>query len=80
MNAPVRDAFDCPSQKPMRRRFVSGFPKALLSLSQEKSSGAKIEKWSRFNSNVIHVGIREDFECSFEFCQNSVGVLDAAWL
>ena len=43
MNAPIRDAFDCSSRKPMRRHFVSGFPRALLSLSQEKSSGVEIE-------------------------------------
>ena len=42
MNAPIRDAFDCSSRKPMRRHFVSGFPRALLSLSQEKSSGVEI--------------------------------------
>ena len=39
MNAPIREAFDCSSLKPMTRHFVSGFPRALLSLSQEKSSG-----------------------------------------
>ena len=44
MNAPIRDAFDCSSRKPMRRHFVSGFPRALLSLSQEKSSWVEIEK------------------------------------
>ena len=27
----------------MRRHFVSGFPRALLSLSQEKSSGVEID-------------------------------------
>ena len=27
----------------MRRQFVSGFPRALLSLSQEKSSGVEID-------------------------------------
>ena len=43
MNAPIRDAFDCSSRKPMRRHFVSGFPRALLSLSQEKSSGVEID-------------------------------------
>ena len=43
MNAPIRDAFDCSSQKPMRRHFVSGFPRALLSLSQEKSFGVEID-------------------------------------
>ena len=42
MNAPIRDAFDCSSRKPMRRHFVSGCPRALLSLSQEKSSGLEI--------------------------------------
>ena len=42
MNAPMRDAFDCSSRKPMRRHFVSGFPTALLSLSQEESSGVEI--------------------------------------
>ena len=42
MNAPIRAAFDCSSRKPMRRHFVSGFPRALLSLSQEKSSGVEI--------------------------------------
>ena len=42
MNAPIRDACDCSSRKPMRRRFVSKFPGALLSLSQEKSSGVEI--------------------------------------
>ena len=43
MNAPIRDAFDCSSRKPMRRHFASGFPRDLLSLSQEKSSGFEIE-------------------------------------
>ena len=42
MNAPIRDFFDCSSRKPMRRHFVSGFPRALLSLSQKKSSGVEI--------------------------------------
>ena len=28
----------------MRRHFVSGFPRALLSLSQEKSSGVEIDR------------------------------------
>ena len=42
MNAPIRNAFDCCSRKPTRRHFVSGFPRALLSLSQEKSSGDEI--------------------------------------
>ena len=48
MNAPIRDAFDCSSRKPMRRHFVSGFPRAPLSLSQEKSSGVEI---------AVHKGI-----------------------
>ena len=43
MNAPIRDAFDCSSRKPMRRHFVSGFSRALPFLSQEKSSGVEIE-------------------------------------
>ena len=43
VNAPIRDAFDCSSRKPMKRHIVSGFPRALLSLSQEKSSGVEIE-------------------------------------
>ena len=38
MNAPIRDAFDCSLRKPMRRHFVSGFPRVLFSLSQEESS------------------------------------------
>ena len=42
MNAPIRDAFDCSSRKPMRRQFVSGFPRALLFLGQAKSSGVEI--------------------------------------
>ena len=42
MNAPIRDAFDCSSRKPTRRHFVSGFPRAILSLGQEKSSGVEI--------------------------------------
>ena len=45
MNAPIRDAFDCSSQKPMRRHIVTGFPRALLSLNQEKSSGVEIEDY-----------------------------------
>ena len=49
MNAPIRDAFDYSSRKPMRRHFVLGFPRALLSLSQEKSSGVEIG-----NSLVLH--------------------------
>ena len=47
MNAPIIDAFDCSSRKPMRRHFVSGFPRALLSLGQEKSSGVEIEITAR---------------------------------
>ena len=43
MNAPIKDAFDCFSRKPMRGHFVLGFPSALLSLSQEKSSGVEID-------------------------------------
>ena len=44
MNAPIRDAFDCSSRrKPVRRHFVSRFPRALLSLSQKKRSGVEIE-------------------------------------
>ena len=43
MNAPIRDAFDCSSRKSMRRHFVSGFPRTLLSLGQEKSSGVEID-------------------------------------
>ena len=43
MNAPIRDAFDSSSRKPMRGHFDLGFPSALLSLSQEKSSGAEID-------------------------------------
>ena len=43
MNAPIRDAFDCSSRKPIRRHFVSGFPRARLSLSQEKSPGVEID-------------------------------------
>ena len=42
MNAPIRDAFDFSSRKPMRRHFVSGFPRALLCLSQEMNSGVEI--------------------------------------
>ena len=42
MNAPIRDAFDCSSRKPTRRHFFSGFPRALLSLSEGKSSGVEI--------------------------------------
>ena len=43
MDAPIRNAFDCSSRKPMRRHFVSGFPRALLSLSQKMSSGVEID-------------------------------------
>ena len=57
MNAPIRDALDWSSQKPMRRHFVSGFPRAFLSLSQEKSSGVEIVrskgKKMRDHSNFI---------------------------
>ena len=58
MNAPIRKAFDCSSRKPMRKHFVSGFPRALLSLSQEKSSGVEIEtRVSRDAQNVWAVTI-----------------------
>ena len=36
------NAFDCSLRKPIRGHFVSGFPRALLSLGQEKSSGVEI--------------------------------------
>ena len=52
MNAPIRGAFDCSSRKPMRRYFVSGFPRALLSLSQEKSSGVEIDANSHATSCI----------------------------
>ena len=40
----------------MRRHFVSGFPRALLSLSQEKSSGVEI---ARRLENSLQLGIKE---------------------
>ena len=43
MNAPIRDAFDCSSRKPMGRQFVSVFPRALLLNEGEKSSGVEID-------------------------------------
>ena len=43
VNAPIRDAFDCSLPKPMRRHLVLRFPRALLSFSQEKSSGVEID-------------------------------------
>ena len=49
MNAPIRDAFDCSSLKPMRRHLVSGFPRGLLSLSQQKSSCGR--DWIVFLTN-----------------------------
>ena len=55
MNAPIRDAFDCSSRKPMRRHFVSGFPRALLSLSQEKSSWGRdcsIGHFGKYHNNL----------------------------
>ena len=33
MKSPIRDAFYCSIRKPMRRHFVSGFPRTLLSIS-----------------------------------------------
>ena len=45
MNAPIRDAFHCSSRKPMRRHFVSGFSKALLSLrhaQKRRSLGSRL--------------------------------------
>ena len=55
MNAPIRDAFDCSSRKPMRRYFVSGFPRALLSLSQEKSSVVEIDAILSFALGLAHL-------------------------
>ena len=40
MNAPIRDAFHCSSRKPIRSHFVSGFPRALLSLSHAQKRRA----------------------------------------
>ena len=57
MNASIRDNFDFSSQKPMRRHFVSGFLRAILSLSQEKSSGVKI---------VIHTDDDQTYTVSAE--------------
>ena len=49
MNAPIRDDFHRSSRKPMRRHFVSGFPRALLSrISQVKSSGVEIGETANF--------------------------------
>ena len=42
MNTPITDPFYCSSRKPMRRHFVSGFPRVLLSLSQEKISEVEV--------------------------------------
>ena len=51
-------AFDCSPRKPMRRQFVSGFARALLSLSQEKTSGVEIG-WC--------YGVSPCYFCSFFF-------------
>ena len=55
MNAPIRNAFDCSSRTPMRRHFVSGFPRALLSLSQEKSSGVEIVAEINLEFNIQYM-------------------------
>ena len=36
----------------MRRHFVSGVPRALVSLSQEKSSGVKIDLKNDFEKSI----------------------------
>ena len=40
----------------MRRHFVSGFPRALLSLSQEKSSGVEIGEVRRLTRALEGLG------------------------
>ena len=55
----------------MRRHFVSGFPRALLSLSQEKSSGVEIVISSFKIGNLFGVkdpipgGLRSHVVCKF---------------
>ena len=39
MNAPIRDAFDCSSRKPMRTQFASGFPE----LFKRRALGSRSE-------------------------------------
>ena len=65
MNAPIRDAFDCSSRKPMRRHFVSWFPRALLSLSQEKSSGVEIEVTQAHCVRHVGIKIKRTYEAKF---------------
>ena len=55
MNAAIRDSFDSSSQKSMRRHFVSGFTRALLSLSQEKSCGVEIDIFSSIYHNRVEI-------------------------
>ena len=59
MNAPMIDAFDCSSREAMRRQFVSGFPRALFSLSQEKSSEDEI---GLFAIRKLK-GLQKNFSC-----------------
>ena len=57
MNAPIRDAFDCSSRKPMRRYFVSRLPRALheeLNLGQECGSPLfRLKKITKISVGVV---------------------------
>ena len=70
MNAPIRDAFDCSSRKPIRRHFASGFPRALLSLSQEKSSGVEIEIATGCNCAIVFAHLM------YDVIQNGAEIVD----
>ena len=54
MTAPIRDAFDCSSRKPMRRHFVSGFPRALLSLSYAQKRRTLGSRVLRSPAGIAH--------------------------
>ena len=61
MNAPIRDAFDCSSRKPMRRHFVSGLefgngiclPTEHLKSVQELVQPASVQSGSNWNLAVL---------------------------
>ena len=66
-------AFHCSSWKPMRRHLVSGFSKALLSLShaqKRRALGSRLERchnWAAFPSTClslyVHTRSKEVFHC-----------------
>ena len=71
MTAPIRDAFDCSSRKPMRRHFVSGFPRALLSLSYAQKRRTLGSRVLRSPAGIAFISFHLIISIEFNWLDNA---------